>query len=73
MTLHQLRQVVGEEAFFSILRRWAFDGAGRHVTTEQFIELAERVSGQDLGEFFRVWLSTPKRPTLPGPGGPKPR
>ncbi len=73
MTLHQLRQVVGEEAFFSILRKWAGDNAGRHVTTEQFIELAERISGKDLGEFFRVWLSTPVRPPLPGPGGPAPR
>ena len=28
------------------------------MTTAQFIALAERISGQDLGEFFDAWLFT---------------
>jgi aminopeptidase N len=32
-------------------------------TTEQFIALSERVSGRDLGPFFRIWLYTPAKPT----------
>ena len=32
------------------------------MTTAQFIALAERISGQDLGAFFDEWLFTPARP-----------
>jgi hypothetical protein len=41
--------------------------AGGNVTTPQFITLAERVSAQDLGEFFDEWLFTPARPASLGP------
>ena len=34
-----------------------------NVTTAEFIETAERVSGQQLDEFFRVWLYAPVKPT----------
>ncbi len=72
MTLHQLRKIVGDEPFFRLLREWAEGRAGKHVTIEDFIGHAEAVSGKDLGEFFDIWLFTPKRPALPGPGGPAP-
>ena len=32
-------------------------------TTEQFIALAQRISGQDLGAFFQTWLYTTAKPT----------
>lgn len=73
MTLHQLRRVVGEGTFFKVLRSWARERAGQNVTIEEFIAQAERVSGRDLGDFFRVWLFTGSRPELPGAGGPAPR
>ncbi|HUR74381.1 MAG TPA: hypothetical protein VMZ00_08895, partial [Sporichthya sp.] len=57
---------------FRILHSWTETRAGTHVTIEDFIAHAESISGRDLGEFFNVWLFTPKRPTLPGPGGPAP-
>jgi hypothetical protein len=62
MTLHALRVLVGDEIFFSILRRWAQSRAGDNVTTPEFIRLAERISGQDLGAFFQTWLFTPAKP-----------
>ena len=62
MTLHALRLAVGNEAFFRILRRWAQSRAGGNVTTPQFIRLAERISGQDLGAFFQTWLFTAAKP-----------
>jgi hypothetical protein len=65
MTLHALRLAVGDEAFFRILRRWASSQAGDTVTTEEFIALAERVSGQQLDSLFQAWLYTPSRPELP--------
>jgi hypothetical protein len=62
MTLHALRLEVGDDDFFEILRRWTRSQAGGNVTTDEFIRLAERVSGQDLDAFFRAWLFTPARP-----------
>ncbi len=62
MTLHALRLEVGDEAFFGILRRWAQSRAGDNVTTPQFIRLAERISGQDLGALFETWLFTAAKP-----------
>jgi hypothetical protein len=62
MTLHQLRLTVGDDAFFEILRRWAKENAGGHVTTDGFIALAERISRQDLDGLFHEWLFEPTRP-----------
>jgi hypothetical protein len=61
-TLHALRLKIGDDAFFRLLRRWVRENAGGNVTTAQFIALAERISGQDLGDFFDEWLFTPERP-----------
>jgi hypothetical protein len=30
---------------------------------KQFIALSERISGQNLSNFFQVWLYTPSKPT----------
>jgi Peptidase family M1 domain/Peptidase M1 N-terminal domain len=65
MTLHQLRLAVGDDDFFRILRRWASSQAGGNVNTTEFIDLAERISGQQLDELFQTWLFTPGRPDIP--------
>jgi hypothetical protein len=62
MTLHALRLEVGDDAFFEIIRRWARSQAGGNATTDEFIRLAERVSGQQLDALFETWLFTPARP-----------
>ncbi|HEU4449230.1 MAG TPA: M1 family metallopeptidase [Gaiellaceae bacterium] len=67
MTLHQLRLAVGDEDFFRILRRWATKYEGGNVTTDQFIALAEKVSGEELDELFQTWLFTDTRPESPSP------
>ena len=63
MTLQALRKQIGSEAFFRVLRRWAFTRADRTGTTAQFIRLAERLSGQQLDSLFDEWLFTRGRPT----------
>lgn len=63
MTLQALREKVGDDAFFRILRTWARDHRFGTVTTPQFIELAEHESGMDLDAFFQTWLYEPARPT----------
>lgn len=62
MTLHALRRQMGDAAFSRLLHRWFSGHAQGNVTTRQFIDLAQRVSGQNLGPFFRTWLFTPTKP-----------
>jgi aminopeptidase N len=64
MTLHMLRNQVGDRDFFRILRAWAARKAGGNGTTGQFIALAERISGQQLDELFDTWLFTAGKPAL---------
>ena len=65
MTLHQVRLAIGDDDFFTLLRTWAGSHAGGNGTTEQFIALAERISGQDLDALFQTWLFTPTKPDVP--------
>jgi aminopeptidase N len=62
MTLEALRQEVGTQTFFRILRDWARDHAYGNAGTNQFIDLAEADSGQDLDHFFQVWLYARGKP-----------
>ena len=39
------------------------EGVDGNVTTPDFVALAERESGHDLGNFFDVWLYRPGKPT----------
>jgi aminopeptidase N len=62
-TLHALRGKVGDDAFFAGARLWIERYNDSTGTTEDFIEVYEEVSGQDLGEFFDIWLFRPEKPT----------
>lgn len=60
-TLLALQAVVGEETFFKIMRSYVERYRFQRVTTQDFIQVAEEVSGQDLGWFFDQWLLTTKQ------------
>jgi aminopeptidase N len=62
MTLQALRQKVGEATFLQIVRSWYAENRFSNVTTQDFIALAERVSGRQLDGFFHVWLFEEGRP-----------
>jgi LPXTG-motif cell wall-anchored protein len=64
MTLQALRNEVGDEAFFAIIKGWATENAGTAVSTTQFVDYAESVSGQDLTAFFDTWIYTAGKPAL---------
>jgi aminopeptidase N len=57
-----LREKVGDDVFFQLLRTWYAENRHSNVTTQDFIATAERVSGQQLDHFFDVWLFQKGRP-----------
>ena len=63
MTLHALRLDIGDADFFRLLARWTARQSGGNVRTEEFVALAERVSGEQLDAFFTAWLNTPEKPS----------
>jgi hypothetical protein len=64
LTLHALRRTVGDDTFFTILQEWSSRHRDDNVTTEQFVALAEELSGEDLDPLFEAWLYTPRKPTI---------
>ncbi|MFC6089320.1 M1 family metallopeptidase [Saccharothrix lopnurensis] len=70
LAVHALRLEIGDEAFFELLREWLVRHRSGHATIEDFLALAEEVSGEQLDELFRTWLFTPVKPAaLPGAVG----
>ncbi|SYZ74119.1 exported hypothetical protein [Candidatus Zixiibacteriota bacterium] len=61
--LHMLRHIVGDDTFFNILRDY-YSSAYQYkdVTTEQFKNLCESISGKDLDYFFQEWIYGTYRP-----------
>ncbi|HZW38105.1 MAG TPA: M1 family aminopeptidase [Ignavibacteriaceae bacterium] len=56
--LHMLRWEVGDENFFKILRQYFETYKYKNASTDNFIALSEKISGQDLKKFFDQWVYT---------------
>ncbi|WP_210648623.1 M1 family metallopeptidase [Nocardioides sp. SYSU D00065] len=69
MTLQALRNRVGDDVFWTILRSWLREQQGGNGSSEEFEALATRVSGQDLTGFFAAWLRTPSKPARTADNG----
>ena len=65
LTLAALRDQVGDDDFFAILQTYAARFRDGNATTEDFVALAEEISGQDLEGFFDAWLHDAE---MPAPG-----
>ncbi|MBB3676303.1 M1 family metallopeptidase [Modestobacter versicolor] len=61
--LQALRVEIGDADFFALLEAWATTNRNGNVTTADLVALAEQVSGQQLDDFFQVWIYTPEKPT----------
>ena len=68
LAMHALRLRVGDETFFAILQSYLERFGGGTAGSEEFVAVAEEVSGQDLEEFFRAWLIDPLMPDIPEMG-----
>jgi aminopeptidase N len=56
LMIHELRQEVGDEAFFAGLRTYLAEYGGGTASDTQFQEVMEEASGQSLEAFFEKWL-----------------
>jgi aminopeptidase N len=56
MTLQALRNVIGNQDAFRLLRTWVRVHGSAQGTIPQFEALAERISGRQLDPFFKHWL-----------------
>ncbi|MEA3344942.1 MAG: M1 family metallopeptidase [Chloroflexota bacterium] len=54
-----LRDEVGDEAFFAILRAYLKSYRYKIATPEGFLALSERVSGQELDDLYERWILSP--------------
>lgn len=62
MTFQALRNVIGDEDYWTLLRRWVTENEGGNGDTAAFEALAEEVSGEELDGFFDAWLHTRTKP-----------
>jgi aminopeptidase N len=72
--LHTLRYLIGDEAFFASLRRFAYPDSSlrratggeqtRFVTTADYRHLVETITGRELRWFFDLYLRQPALPHL---------
>ena len=56
----------GSYALQTLERAWVALNRGKSVSTQDFIALASRISGQNLRGFLNDWLYGTKTPPMPG-------
>jgi aminopeptidase N len=61
-TLQALRVEVGDEAFFAGARLWLERYDDFSATSEDFQAVYEEASGEDLDDFFQIWLRDTVKP-----------
>jgi len=68
LALAALRQGIGPDLMQQVMYDWFTQNAGGNVTTQDFIDLAESVSGADLTQWAHDYLYTAgKPPSWPAP------
>ncbi|WP_432478992.1 M1 family metallopeptidase [Nocardioides sp. GXQ0305] len=62
MTLQALRNRIGDDEFWTLLRQWVSEHENGTATTAEFEQMAEDVSDEDLDGFFDAWIHSRTRP-----------
>ncbi|MDF3300410.1 M1 family metallopeptidase [Streptomyces tropicalis] len=66
MVLHKIRQTVGDDAFFGILRGWAAAHRHGNADTAQFTAYVEKEApGKDFSRIWKDWLYGDGKPARP--------
>ncbi|MGP3926735.1 M1 family metallopeptidase [Streptomyces sp. 8N616] len=62
LALQALRNEIGDQAFFAILKGWPKENAYGNGSVRDFARYAEKVSGKPLADLFETWLFTEGKP-----------
>ena len=62
IALHALRNEIGDDAFFAILRDWPATYGGRNASFDDFEAFVNQVAGRDLTAFLDAWFRSEIRP-----------
>lgn len=65
-TLHMLRGLIGTETFWTGIRMYYRRYMNANASTDDFRQVMEQASGQDLRWFFTQWLNRSGVPTIEG-------
>ena len=65
LTFYALRRKIGDEKFFATIRQFIADHKFSSATTQDLIDVACKVSGEDLKPFFKEWLFSDALPKMP--------
>ncbi|WP_405147129.1 M1 family metallopeptidase [Sphaerisporangium sp. NBC_01403] len=66
LMLFGLREIVGEDTFRKIEKTFFNEFSGRSASTQDYINVANRVSGKDLTGYINSWIYDAKTPPMPG-------
>ncbi|MEW5836824.1 MAG: M1 family metallopeptidase [Pseudomonadota bacterium] len=72
LVLHTLRGLIGDQAFFESIRELVYGRPDprpgnfqpRYATTQDYIDIVDKVTGKDYGWFFKVYLYDARLPKL---------
>lgn len=59
---HELREDIGDEAFFDVVRAWPESQENGTADREEYLAWVEERTGEELTEFFDAWLLGTKTP-----------
>jgi hypothetical protein len=62
--LHQLRLMLGNKGFAEVMNKIHSEFREKNITTEQFIQTAEKTSGRQLRNFILQWLEREDIPVV---------
>ncbi|WP_030739456.1 M1 family metallopeptidase [Streptomyces sp. NRRL S-31] len=65
LAIQELRNAIGDDAFFAILKGWPREHAYGNASVADFQKYAERVSGKPLAALFDTWLFQTSKPAAP--------
>lgn len=59
---HELREQIGDEAFFDVVREWPRSQENGTADREEYLTWVEERTGEELTAFFDAWLLSPTTP-----------
>ena len=62
---HELRQQIGDDAFWEMVRAWPSVHDNGNATRQQYFAWVEETTGEELSEFFDQWLMGEESPATP--------